>query len=163
MQTDIEFFRREYRKQKKLEEIVNSRVLDRPNVKKWQVITSFVILPFLLFSPILFYFFLQVDLYLKLLLTVIIELYVFEFYLRFCLILVVKCYQSLAKRETRRRCKCIPSCSEYAILSLKTIFPLILAIIKIRKRLYKTCDGGDFKIDFPTKKMNDIYESKLKY
>ena len=54
MACDINVFREEYKKQKKLEEIVNSRTLVRPNVQKWQVTASFVILPFLLFGAIYF-------------------------------------------------------------------------------------------------------------
>ena len=49
MQYSIEFFRAEYQKQQKLEQIVNSRILKRPKTKKWQVVASFIILPFLLF------------------------------------------------------------------------------------------------------------------
>lgn len=161
MARDIEFFRREYEKQKKLEVIINSRVLNRPKVKKWQVMASFVILPFLLFFSTLFCIFLKVSIWLKIFFILLFALLILEFYLRFCLILVVKCYQRYAKEETRRRCKCIPSCSEYAILSLTVIYPLPLAIKKIRKRLYVTCDGGDYIIDFPTKRQNKKYESSI--
>ncbi|MBO5712845.1 MAG: membrane protein insertion efficiency factor YidD [Clostridia bacterium] len=88
-------------------------------------------------------------------------LLLFETYLRFCFIILVKRYQAVAKEETRRRCKCVPSCSEYAILSLKKIFPLLLALLKIRKRLFKTCNGEEYKIDFPLKKMGEEFENKL--
>jgi len=55
---------------------------------------------------------------------------------------------------------CVPSCSEYAIICLEKIFPLTVALLKIRKRLYKTCKGEDYKLDFPFKKMNAEFEKK---
>ena len=155
------FFRKEYFKQKKLERFVNSRSLVRPNVKKWQVTAVFVGLPFLILLGILPLCFLKVKLYLKLIFIFIYILLLFETYLRFCFIILVKRYQAVAKEETRRRCKCVPSCSEYAILSLKKIFPLLLALLKIRKRLFKTCNGEEYKIDFPLKKMGEEFENKL--
>lgn len=161
MQNDLEFFRNEYTKQKKLEKIVNSRVLYRPNVKKWQVATVFAILPFLL-APIIFcLIFLKMTTMAKILLCIATIFFVIEIYLRFCFVIVVKYYQAVAKEETRRRCQCIPSCSEYAVIALKRLFPLLHALIKIRKRLYITCNGEEYKIDFPTKKMGEQFESKL--
>ena len=161
MQNDLEFFRKEYAKQKKLEKIVNSRVLYRPNVKKWQVATVFAILPFLL-TPIIFcLIFLKMPTVAKILLCITTTFVVFEIYLRFCFVIVVKYYQAIAKEETRRRCQCIPSCSEYAVIALKRVFPLLHALLKIRKRLYITCNGEEYKIDFPTKKMGEKFESKL--
>lgn len=61
---------------------------------------------------------------------------------------IVECYQHYATEETRRRCKCVPSCSEYAILCLKK-YELIRALRKIRKRLFVTCQGFDYIIDNP--------------
>ena len=95
-------------------------------------------------------------LFLSLLLLTIVEVY-----LRACLIVVVKCYQHYADKEVRRTCKCVPSCSEYAICSLKTLFPLVWAVFKIRRRLYVTCDGKDYIVDFPTKKMTDAFNATL--
>ena len=161
MQKGIEFFRQEYKKQKKLEQIVNSRTLNRPKVKKWQVATIFVTLPFLLFACIYFILINEQEILPKIILVIISIVFVAETHLRLCLIFTVKCYQRYAKVETRRRCKCIPSCSEYAIIALKKIFPIALAIKKIKKRLYVTCNGEEYKIDFPTKKGNRKFESKL--
>lgn len=161
MQKDLEFFRREYVKQKKLEAIVNSRVLSRPKTKKWQITVYFVILPFLLFFSVLFGISLNLNVVSKIFFIIFIVLALLETYLRFCLISVVKCYQRYAKEETRRRCKCIPSCSEYALICLKKIFPLTLALLKIRKRLYVTCNGEEYKADFPTKKMGEKFENDL--
>ncbi|MBO4573647.1 MAG: membrane protein insertion efficiency factor YidD [Clostridia bacterium] len=65
----------------------------------------------------------------------------------FC-IKLVECYQHYAKVETRRKCLCRPTCSEYAIISLKKYF-LPVALFKILKRLLKTCRGGIYKNDEP--------------
>lgn len=160
MNSDVEFCRQEYIKQKKLEAYVNSRVLKRPKTKKWQVSASFVILPFLLFLEV--YFTIIIDnLFIKITFLVSATFFVVEIYLRLCLIGVVKCYQRYAKYDTRKRCKCIPSCSEYAIICLKKIFPLLCALLKIRKRLYFTCNGEEYKIDFPLEKMRQDFESML--
>lgn len=161
MQKNLEFFRQEYKKQKKLETIVNSRVLSRPKTKKWQVTVYFVILPFLFVLAVLFGISLNLNIVLKIFIIFFFVLVLLETYLRFCLINVVKCYQRYAKEETRRICKCIPSCSEYALICLKKIFPLTLALLKIRKRLYVTCNGEEYKIDFPTKKMGEKFENDL--
>ena len=161
MQYDINFFRKKYKKQKKLEDFVNSRSLIRPNVNKWQVATLIVVLPFLILLGVLPLLLLNLKTYLKIILIFLYIILLCETYVRFLLIIIVKRYQAIAKIETRKRCKCIPSCSEYAILSLKKIFPLLLALLKISKRLFKTCNGEEYKIDFPLKKMSEEFENKL--
>ena len=161
MITELDLYRKEYKKQKKLEQIVNSRVLVRPKVKKWQVATCFAILPFLLCFLVFITATVSLQLEVKIFLIVLEVLVVIELYLRVCFILLVKYYQKTAKEETRRRCLCIPSCSEYALISLKRIFPLVFALLKIRKRLYVTCNGQEYKIDFPTKKMGEKYEQSI--
>lgn len=161
MNVNLDFCRQEYIKQKKLEKFVNSRQLIRPNVKKWQVAISFVILSFLITASILLPILTRWGVLSKIGLCVLLIFILFESYFRFCLILTVKCYQHYAKEETRRRCLCVPSCSQYAILSLKKIFPLLLALLKIRKRLYVTCKGEEYILDFPTQKMQKEFEEKL--
>lgn len=161
MDKDIGFFRREYRIQKKLEHIVNSRPLHRPNVRKWQVYLCFALLVLLLSLTIFFAVIMDIAVAYKILVASMTMILIFEFYGRFCLIMVVKCYQSCAKEETRRRCKCIPSCSEYALICLKKKYPFILALIKIRKRLYRTCDGEEYRIDFPDKKATNAYRERI--
>ena len=161
MEKDIEFFRQEYKKQKKLEVIVNSRVLKKPKIKKWQVAINFAILSFLFIQILVFSLLIDVKLIYKIVIFASLLILIIEIDLRLCLILLVKYYQAVAKEETRRRCKCIPSCSEYALISLSKIFPLIIALKKIKKRLYVTCDGEDYKIDFPTKKMEKNFENSL--
>ena len=159
MDKDIALIRREYKRQKKLEEIVNTRELIRPNVKKWQVAAMFVILPFLLLSAILLSIYIRLIAVYKVLIAASSVVLIIETYVRLCLILTVKCYQRYAPEKTRRRCKCIPSCSQYALLALKKCYPLLLAVLKIRKRLYRTCDGEEYKVDFPNKRANKRYEN----
>ena len=156
LQAEAELCRKEYKKQRKLEQFVCKRTLERPNTKKWHVIVWFSAVPFLLFCAVLISLqFTALNRYLVLMLLI---LSTWELYIRFCLIQSVKCYQHYAKEETRRRCTCVPSCSEYAVLCLKSPFPLAIALIKIRIRLYKTCNGEDYKLDFPFEKMNRVFE-----
>ena len=60
----------------------------------------------------------------------------------------VECYQHYAKETTRRRCLCMPTCSEYAILVLRE-YPFMKALRMIRIRLKRTCKGTVYKIDYP--------------
>lgn len=160
IQADVALCRKEYMKQRKLEQFVCQRQLKRPNTKKWHVILLFSIVPLLLLCVALFFFIWQTSTVYRLLVFVLLLLFIFELYVRFCLVQTVKCYQHYAKDVIRQRCMCVPSCSEYAILCLERIFPLVIALIKIRKRLYKTCKGEDYKLDFPFKKMNSEFEKK---
>ena len=157
----IDIFRKEYARQKRLECIVNHRVLEKPKIKKWQVVAICSILPFLLLIFILLPVLLCENISCKIVIPIFGVILSLEGYLRFCLICAVKCYQGRAKEETRRRCKCIPSCSQYAIIALKSVFPLIIALLKIRKRLFVTCNGEEYKVDFPLKRMGKEYERKL--
>lgn len=161
MEKDIVFFREQYKRQKKLENIVNNRTIVRPKTKKRHITAMYFILPFLTFIVGVLVAVINIAIVYKVLLCVLFILLIIEVHLRICLILAVRYYQRYAPIETRKRCKCIPSCSEYALLTLKKIFPLVIALIKIRKRLYKTCNGEEYKVDFPTKKMNIEYERKL--
>ena len=71
----------------------------------------------------------------------------FIFFLKHIAIKLIECYQHYAKEETRRRCLCKPTCSEYAICVLNKYF-VFLALYKIYKRLFKTCKNN-YKIDLP--------------
>ena len=152
MRLEIDLIRKEYKKQKRIEEFVLTRTLSRPKTKKWHVYAFFVLYFILLTTSIVYVFFIGISIPCKLLLLICTVLFINEFYLRFCLIEAIKCYQHYASDEIRRTCKCVPSCSEYALLSLKTFFPLLLALLKIKKRLYVTCNGEEYKVDFPNKK-----------
>ncbi len=157
---DIDLCLKEYKKQRKLEAFISQRQLRRSTTKKWQVILLFLGVPLLIFGAIVFSFHLPIATIFKISVFILLILFIFEVYIRFCLLQTVKCYQHYAKEKTRRRCMCVPSCSEYAIICLGKVFPLILALIKIRIRLYKTCRGEDYKLDFPFRKLNAEFEKK---
>ena len=160
LRADINTCRKEYIKQRKLEQFICKRKLERPSNKKYHVVILFSAALLLIVCAIVFSLLLPISEIYKILVSVTLLLVVFELYIRFCLIQTVKCYQRYAKAETRKRCMCVPSCSEYAILCLGRVFPLMIALIKIRKRLYKTCKGEDYKLDFPFEKMNVVFEKK---
>ena len=160
LRADINTCRKEYIKQRKLEQFICQRKLERPSNKKYHVVILFSAALLLIVCAIVFSLLLPISVIYKILGSVTLLLVVFELYIRFCLIQTVKCYQRYAKAETRKRCMCVPSCSEYAILCLGRVFPLMIALIKIRKRLYKTCKGEDYKLDFPFEKMNVVFEKK---
>ena len=71
-----------------------------------------------------------------------------EIVLRIVCIKIIECYQHYAKESTRRKCLCVPSCSEYAILCFRK-YEFIYALLKIRKRLFVTCKGSDYIVDNP--------------
>ncbi len=73
--------------------------------------------------------------------------FAFLFLKRIC-IKSIECYQHYAKEETRRKCVCIPSCSEYSIAVLKK-YNVFKALHKIRIRLFKTCGGYGYLHDEP--------------
>ncbi len=137
-----------YNEQKRLEEYQQKRKLPRPKTTK---IT--VVLHVALFFMILLIFLMLIDLFdfeiwISIVASSIYIVGVIEFYGRFIVIKSVECYQHYASDEKRRRCKCVPSCSEYAILCLKK-YELVCALLKIRKRLFVTCKGFDYIIDIP--------------
>jgi putative component of membrane protein insertase Oxa1/YidC/SpoIIIJ protein YidD len=60
----------------------------------------------------------------------------------------VRLYQRYASEQTRRRCHCMPSCSEYALLALdKYMWPKALWLIY--RRLTHTCSLPGYKVDYP--------------
>lgn len=79
---------------------------------------------------------------------VICAIIVFCAVLRLTLIGIVHLYQHYAPEAMRRRCFCMPSCSEYMILAIRKYGP-ILGTCKGIKRLVSTCDGECYKIDYP--------------
>lgn len=61
---------------------------------------------------------------------------------------LVKCYQHYAPEDIRRKCSCMPSCSEYALLTLeKFIWPK--ALWKIWRRVTHTCSEPGYHVDYP--------------
>lgn len=139
--------KKEYEKQKRLEEYQQYRCLDRPKTNCLHVIIFSLL--YVIIIAVIITVFVHTHNYLLEIVPLIISMLLFsEIYLRFLGIKIVECYQHYAKEETRRRCLCIPSCSEYAIACLKR-YTLIIALIKIRKRLFVTCKGYIIKIDYP--------------
>ncbi len=139
--------RRQYEEQKQIERYQKERVLSIPKTNKamlavWIILFLSLVTLVVVFCVIIHPLWLQLSIMIALLVAI------FEFYGRFLGIKVVECYQHYATEETRRRCLCVPSCSEYAILCLKK-HGLIKALLKIRRRLYVTCQGPDYKIDWP--------------
>ena len=136
------------KEQDRLFDYQNSRVLTRPKTK----IIDVVMLVTAYLSVMAFFVVLNVKIsvpyYYKIPVSIISYWLISEFSLRYIGIKIVECYQHYAKEETRRRCICVPSCSEYAIACFKK-YELIKALIKIRKRLTVTCKGIIYKIDDP--------------
>lgn len=63
-------------------------------------------------------------------------------------ILSIELYQHYASDQTRRKCTLKPSCSEYTILALKK-YGIIKAFYKSYIRLFNTCNGNVYRIDYP--------------
>lgn len=61
---------------------------------------------------------------------------------------MIRLYQRYASEFTRRQCLCKPTCSEYSIMCLQK-YCLIKALIKIRRRLFKTCGSSGYLEDWP--------------
>ena len=134
--------------QKELEKIVSNRKLNIPRTNKFSVILLIMFLLFLCVGLIVFITYIPLLLFMKIIISIIFILLFIEIGIRILSIEIIKCYQHYAKEETRRRCLCIPSCSEYSIMCLKK-YPLIISYIKIYKRLFKTCKGEMYLIDKP--------------
>lgn len=60
----------------------------------------------------------------------------------------VEIYQHYMPEPFRRRCLCMPTCSEYMILVVKK-HGVLKGLRKGINRLIHTCRGMDYKIDFP--------------
>ena len=87
-------------------------------------------------------------LWMKVLCGILLPFAVILVFLRILCITIVKCYQHYAKEQTRRRCLCKPTCSEYALICLKK-YNIIKALKKIHRRLFITCNGGFYRMDEP--------------
>lgn len=140
---------KEYNEQRRLEEYQSTRVLVRPKTTITTIIFHISLLFLIVVVGIIgLAFVLSLKIWMKFLIIFFYSILVFETYGRFLAIKMVECYQHHASEEKRRSCKCIPSCSEYAILCLKK-YELLYALFKIRKRLFVTCKGFDYIIDNP--------------
>ena len=150
--TDYLKAKKEYDTQRILEKYQATRDLPRPKTKWVHIVLYAVLYSFFMASAFLLFNLINIPT-VRVFVDILFPILFSEAYLRFLCIKIVECYQHYAKEETRRRCLCIPSCSEYAILCLKK-YELIFALFKIRKRLYKTCKGDIYVLDFPYKNGN---------
>ena len=134
--------------QKRLEKYIIGRSLPRPKTTRTTVILLILtqLLLSLLMANIFNYCF-RVENF-KWLVYLISFLFFGIIFLKIICIKSIECYQHYAKEETRRRCLCVPSCSEYSIAVLKK-YNVFKALNKIRIRLFKTCGGLGFVHDEP--------------
>ena len=138
-----------YYEQKRLEEYQKTRVLAKPNTTKTTVAIYLIIWFGLVFIGAVGVFsVLHLKVWLDILILFFYVILVFETYGRLVSIKIIECYQHYASEERRRKCKCIPSCSEYAIICFKK-YEMVYALVKIRRRLFVTCQGFDYIIDKP--------------
>ena len=134
--------------QKKLENYIRLRPLPRP---KTRITTVVVWLLIQFFLPILISFTLICIFQIvscKWLIYLISYIAVGFLFLKKICIKLIECYQHYGKEEIRRRCICVPSCSEYAIAVLKK-YNVLKALHKIRIRLFKTCNSIGYVRDEP--------------
>ncbi len=143
---DFEHYKRQVEEQKEAEQYVLKKPMIRPKTNAFTIaliVTLYVAVSLLLSLLIIHLFSVEGGQ---------VWVYLAVYFVNLCLVCrylcikLVECYQHYAKEETRRRCLCMPTCSEYAILALKK-HCLIVALLKIRKRLFKTCTGGFYKKD----------------
>ena len=140
--------REHFEEQKRLEKIVIGRKLVRPKTKRINVISwilLYVCNSFAVAAALIYAFEIARYKWLFFLISYIVFLLLF---LKKICIKAIECYQHYAKEETRRRCVCVPSCSEYSIAVLKK-YNVFKALNKIRIRLFKTCGGYGFVLDEP--------------
>ena len=137
-----------WEEQERLEKYIQTRPLPRPKttiiaVLAW--IFMYLLVSFVVAVAIIYAF--QIANYKWLVYLGSYIFFVLLFLKRIC-IKSIECYQHYAKEETRRKCVCIPSCSEYSIAVLKK-YNTFKALNKIRIRLFRTCGGYGFLRDDP--------------
>lgn len=64
------------------------------------------------------------------------------------LIILIELYQHYAPEQIRRKCICMPTCSEYAIICVRK-YNIFKALWRIYNRLTKECVGQIYHIDNP--------------
>lgn len=69
------------------------------------------------------------------------------FYRKF-LIILIELYQHYAPEHIRRKCICMPTCSEYAIICIRK-YNIFKALWRIYNRLTHECIGQRYHIDNP--------------
>lgn len=137
-----------WEEQKRLEAYIQMRSYPRPKTKITSVLVWIVIYLFVsFFIAIAGIYTFQITNYKWLIYLISYMVFTCLFLKKIC-IKSIECYQHYAKEETRRKCVCVPSCSEYAIVVLKK-YNTFKALNKIRVRLFKTCGGYGYVHDEP--------------
>lgn len=133
-----------------------NRILERPNVTYKKAIVQILLFVIIKIVVSFFscFFYAGFDLSLVnikqfLLFYLIVTLIFSIFFLRFFFILLIKLYQKYAPDSIRRKCCCKPSCSEYAIMVIRH-YGAIIGSIMACKRMFITCSGKSFYIDYPS-------------
>ena len=131
-----------------MREYVLTKIMQRPKTNIFTIII--LILGYIVTSFLLSFFVVKLFAVERLNFLIYIGVYIVVGLIssNFIAIKAVECYQHYAKEETRRRCMCKPTCSEYAIAVLKKHF-ILIALRKIKVRLFSTCKSGNYKIDMP--------------
>ena len=137
-----------WKEQERLEKYIQNRPLPRPKTTIISVLAWIFIYLFISFfiAVVIIYAF-QMANYRWLAYLVSYIAFAFLFLKKIC-IKSIEYYQHYAKEETRRKCVCVPSCSEYSIAVLKK-YNIFKALNKIRIRLFKTCGGYGYVQDEP--------------
>lgn len=149
-QEEYSLLLKKYKERLEIEEYQRKRILSVPNTNYWQVTAYTMLYVTVVFCIIRFFPKLFPSTYIcSIIITIAILLIFSDYYFRFLGVKAIECYQHYANEELRRRCNCIPSCSEYAILCMKK-YEFIYGLIKIRRRLYVTCRSEEYIIDWPT-------------
>lgn len=144
----LEEFREHLNEQNRIGELIKTRSLIRPKTTIFSplILTAgYVLVSFLVSISIIKIFTLVNLSWLIYTLTYLFFAFIF---IKPILIKSIECYQHYAKEETRRKCVCIPSCSEYSIAVLKK-YNIFKAIRKIIIRLFRTCGGYGYVEDQP--------------
>lgn len=147
-QSFLERINQKHNEQRELFEYQNSRVLARPKTTVLSVVAYSLAYLLFIAACVILNILIKAPLYLEIPISVVIYVIFSELSLKYIGIKIVECYQHYASEKTRRQCMCVPSCSEYSIICLKK-YGLLRALIKIRRRLKKTCRGPLFKVDPP--------------
>lgn len=146
--TPVYDYIKRYHQQIELFYYQNQRVIARPKTNVFHVAIWIMVYLIIIAFCVALNTMIDQPLFLELPVSIVVYLLISEFSLRLIGVKVVECYQHYAKESTRRKCLCVPSCSEYAILCLKK-YELFYSLLKIRKRLFVTCKGFDYIIDSP--------------
>ncbi|MDR0313188.1 MAG: membrane protein insertion efficiency factor YidD [Treponema sp.] len=126
---------------------VLKRKLIRPktNILSAVIFSSFLLLVSFIMSIIVKLVFVHIPFTFVFLFALFLMMFIF---LKKIIIGTVEIYQHYMPEQFRRRCLCMPTCSEYMILAVKKYG----ALKGMRRGLYRLiyiCRGGDYKIDYP--------------